>query len=385
MLLKRLAEQRPDDEFIIIGRNDGTPPTECGLPSNVVNPWTEWRGEMRGMMAKDEHNVTAVVNQLDLLTLATWVDLDAIIVWAGQHGTSNSPIPMIGGQGYTNPQLSFVNYGSYILRGISVWRDQDPHGRQEIWLCPDPRNYLKARDLKWPPPPILGQFNWKKQEKHYRYGDDTQPEFFGCEWAEPGVWLAQHEYIYSGLEIMGVPRSVPFNDQWEGRGRFGSVMNETRTGIKRSRLEVMQQWIIPMEPDFIHGTWSDGSKKKLGRDIEPVPWHLVSQKLHSVHCTMTAPAVGTGWVTAKPWESFAAGVVCFFHPQYDTQDLVLNRPGFEHLHDWLRVSNVTQLRKRVDAVHSSRETFEWLVREQRRLFDTAHEEALCMHMINERL
>ncbi len=384
MLLNRLARQRPEDEFILIGRNSGDDPQSVGLPDNVVNPWTEWRADISA--ASSAKTVFDTVMRLDEITMPTWLSLDAIIVWAGQHGTSNSPIPMVDNTSVTNPQLSFVNYGSYIVRGISAWRDPDPHARREIWLCPDPRNYLKARDLKWPPPPVIAQFNWSKFEKHYRYGDPTDPAFFGCTWDGADVWKAKHEYTYDCLEVVGVPTGRErFNDVWEGRGRFGSIVNETRVGIKRSRLEVMRDWIIPNSPDFVHGTWSDGSQRKLGRIIQPLPWHEVPTFLHRIKATLAAPAVGTGWATAKPWETFASGTVCFFHPQYDTQDNVLGRPGFEHLKQWLRVDSPAQLGRRLDVLQQDRDTWLWLVNEQRRLFDQAVEEQQCLNMIQQRL
>lgn len=385
ILLNKLARRLPDHEFVVIGRNSGEEPSSVGLPSNITNPWTEWREEASAKMREADGDVTKIVHALDVITMSTWVDLDAVIVWAGQHGTSNSPLPVVGGGQLTNPQISFVNYGSYVVRGISVWRDQDPHGRQEMWLCPDPRNYLKCRDLKWPPPPIIGQFKWSKQEKHYRYDDPTDPGFFGCTWDEHNVWKATHTYGYDALELCGIPTTIEFSDEWEGRGRFGSIMNETRTGIKRSRLEVMKDWILPLQPDWVAGNWSPASQRKLGVIIEPIPWHTVFQTWQMTHATLAAPAVGTGWTTTKPWECFAAGTVCFFHPYYDTQDNVLGTPGFEALKQWLRVDSPETLRKRVDAVHSSRETFEWIVREQRRLFDQRMAELQCINEIERRL
>jgi hypothetical protein len=384
ILLNKLARATPEHEFVIIGRNSGDDPQSIGLPTNVTNPWTQWREG--GVQTTNGSDVLEVIAMLDELTMPTWQGLDAVIVWAGQHGTSNSPIPVVGGGEVTNPQISFVNYASYIVRGISAWRDQDPHGRREIWLCPDPRNYLKARDLKWPPPPVLGQSTYKKKEKHYRYGDPTEPGFFfGASWAEPDVWLAEHQYLYSGLELVGIPSTVPFNDVWEGRQRFGIIINETRGGMKWNRLDIMKQWVLPLSPDWVHGKWTPPSANKLGIIITPVAWTEVEQKMQTVRSTFTTPASGSNWATAKPWEAFAAGTVCFFHPRYDEQDNILNRPGFEVLHDWLRVGNPDELRSKVDAVNQDQATWLWLVHEQRRLFDQAAAEQQCLTMIKERL
>lgn len=380
ILLNKLARQMPDHEFVIIGRNDGSVPQEVGLPDNVTNPWTEWRPEAAAGTKAAKGDIVKVIQMLDEITLASWVDLDAVIVWAGQHGTSNSPIPVVGGGSYTNPQISFVNYASYIVRGISVWRDQAPHERKEVWLCPDPRNYLKCRDLKWPPAEILCQHTWSKDEKHYRYSDPTDPSFFGASWDEPDVWKAHHEYVYSGLELVGIPSSTPLYDL-EGRKRFGILINENRATVTIKRVDVMKDWVMPLGPDWIAGKWSEPGQRKLGVQIRPIPWHTVFPTLATVKSTFTTPASGSAWATTKPWEAFAVGTVCFFHPRYDTQNHILGRDGFEDLKSWLRVDTPEALRKRVDAVDSSPETYAWLVGEQRRLFNTAMAEQQCVNTI----
>jgi hypothetical protein len=385
VLLNKLARRMPEHEFVIIGRNSGEVPQDVGLPSNVTNPWTTWRPEVSAKMKEIGTDPVKTVQLLDEYTLAEWASLDAVIVWMGQHGTSNSPIPVVGGTELTNPQISFVNYASYVVRGISVWRDADPHNRQEIWLCPDPRNYLKCRDLKWPPPPIMCQFDWSKKEKHYRYGDPTDPGFFNATWAEDNVWQATHTYEYQELENVGIPTSTGIERGFADRTRFGVLINEARTGVKNSRVDVARQWIMPASPDWMAGKWSQPSIKKLGFTVAPIPWHTVFSTLGTVKSSFTTPSSGSGWATTKPWECFAVGTICFFHPGYDTQDHILGRPGFEELRRWLRVDTPESLKKRVDAVNSSEETWSWLAAEQRRLYDAAMLEQRCITEIMRRI
>jgi hypothetical protein len=59
------------------------------------------------------------------------------------------------------------------------------------------------------------------------------------------------------------------------------------------------------------------------------------------------PGSGAGWATAKPWECFGAGVICFFHPGYDTQNHIL---GDSQLRDWLWVSSPEDMQLRIDAL-----------------------------------
>ena len=46
-LLRRLAWKYPQHEFILLGRNSGERPMDLGYPSNVTNPWTVWREQLR--------------------------------------------------------------------------------------------------------------------------------------------------------------------------------------------------------------------------------------------------------------------------------------------------------------------------------------------------
>ena len=36
-----LSRARPDDQFVLVGRNSGVSPQMVGYPDNVVNPWAD--------------------------------------------------------------------------------------------------------------------------------------------------------------------------------------------------------------------------------------------------------------------------------------------------------------------------------------------------------
>lgn len=389
VLLNKLARAHPEHTFWVLGRNQGDVPQDIGFPDNVRNPWAEWRPVLRegmkGMKSPlSREEKMRLIEVYDALTYPTFVEMDHHIVWTGQHGTSNQPIPMVGGEKITNPQDAFVNYASYIIRGLNGWRDTlvDPASRAEFWLCPDPRNYLKCRDLKWPPEEIASQVDWHKNEKHYRWGDaETDPARFDCTWAEPGVWKAEHRYRYSGLELSGIPSSITCTYDWSDRKRFGMLVNENRAYVNLDRLTILKDWVLPLQPDFIHGKWSKKSLEELDLQITPVEWFDIFDQIRTVKSTFTTPASGSNWATTKPWEAFAVGTVCFFHPDYDTQDHILGRPGFEDLKSWLRIVAPQDLQARVDIVHEDRETYTWLAQEQRRLFDQAMDEAQIVNYL----
>lgn len=411
--VKVLAERNPQHEFWLIGRNTGEDPVDVGLPSNVINPWTRWIGQVRAarqaarlnkpnLTIEDHLGVQAI---FDSITLPTITSMHKIILWAGQHGTTNAPLPSVRRPGtLTKPHDWSAHYVAFLTRGVNRWRDPDPWNTEEIWLNSDPRNYLKLRDLKWPlRHPVLAQHTYRHNIKHARY-DDPGPDGAWAEWsaehdvglAEPGdinkIWFAAVDNVYSRLEINGLLPGTPFgdlvsfDDRWENRTHFGLFINETRKYVRAdvARLRVMQEWVLPLSPTWVHGTWSKESLAELGRDIKPAPWEDYFDRLHSVRCTFTTPASGTGWATAKPWEAFAAGTVCFFHPEYDTQNNILGDapPG---LLGWLRVNSPTELRQRVQHLQSYPEDWLWIVNAQRQHFEAATKDPLFLRLIEERL
>ena len=189
-LLASLAHRNPDDTFVIVStcRDD---PRACGFPSNVVNAWTPERLAWYKEQVQPYQQIMREVGKTDALMLDAirgiervidtlfepLVDkLDGVVVWAGQHGTANSVLPAVtdrsGTPGYTRPYDSFVFYGGGIFRLINDWRDLAPLDHEETWLIADARNYLKARDMKWPlMHPVLGQFNFTRDLHHERFGD----------------------------------------------------------------------------------------------------------------------------------------------------------------------------------------------------------------------
>lgn len=390
-LLLTLADRNPDVDWVVVSKNSGWAPPR----TNIINMWNEWGSQLK-MTGLD---TTERVKKYDDVTSDTFAAFDGIIMWIGQHGTSNSPIPMVKDRStFTTSQVSFVLYASYLIRGINHWRNQDPFKREEIWLNADVRNVIKARDLKWPRfQPILAQFNVNRDEWNERYEDPITPEEFGAPvgtTAVEGKWRHTDRYVASGLELVGIPPHVNASVPWEDRDRFGVMINETRNyGMKPhlTRKHAMENYIIPAEPSWVHGTWTAQSKEEMGMNIHPIPYKEIWSKMESVKSTFTTPGSGGGWATAKPWESFVTDTICFFHPAYDTQGHILptlaaaGDDEIGNLARWLRVTRPEDLRKRIDAVENDQATYEWLANAQCNLLVKAQEEQRCVHTIERRL
>lgn len=406
LLLKDLALRNPDCDFTILGRTPPVVPQSVGFPDNVFNPWVDLvpkfkaetsRRKLGGQLSMEQK--WDLVKMQDELTMHLFDDLDALIIWVGQHGTSNSPLPGIQG-GYkgwgdcTDPQQSFLRYAGFIIRGTNYWRRKDPINREEIYLMADGRNYNKFRDIKWPSKhPVIGQYNTQRNTKHERYLDDRTPAECGFDDIAkqdpmPHIWTATQDYKYSRLEICGaLPQHVGDHyrdDNFAERESFGIIINEARRDVIDSRLKAMKRYVMPLNPAWVRGVWSPKSEAELGISIKPLNWTDYWSTLGTVKSTFTTPSSGTGWATTKPWQAFAAGVVCFFHPNYDSQNNILGDAPKE-LREWLRVSEPGQLQKRVDLLQTDEDTWKWLVRAQRAHYDKAVSESRHLVEIEERI
>ena len=385
-MLLTLARRHPDVNWVVAGRHGGDP---GNLPANVIVPEVPTGTDVDG--------VNAVMHYI-------YANADGALLWLGQHGTSNVPTPQLKEfDTYTYPQDASLIYVGSTTDALNRVGPPEDGGYEPVWLCADPRNYLKARDVKWyPHEPILGQFDFERQQRHYRWGDPRTPA--ECHRPrsteiENGHWLSPHSYEYSGLELTGVPRWEDGDPgpAWEDRVRFGIVVNEARAYVTpaMARATIIRKWVTPLDPDFIHGKWTKDGAEHIGfPTIKPVHYLAMQETATRARSTFTTPTSGSEWATAKPWEMFALGVVCFFHPKYDTQGHILPNLAqlaaveddeLRYLAWWLRPRTPEELRERVDAVSTSRETYEFLAQAQRRVLKRARDEDRCYRTIERRL
>lgn len=394
LVLQTLARRNPQDEFVLVGLNSGWETAKDQYPPNVVNPWVDMP-DVRAALARANTSDEVFEAMSDGKLYPLFYGLDALIVWAGQSGTSNTAIPKVGSTwasgDLVTPLQSQIRQSAYATIGINIFRARDPLRYEEIWLNPDPRNVPKMRDLKWPQRrPILTQYNFTETRKFERYTDDRSPESCGfdlAQWEGDHLWVAGQEHQYSRLEICGVtPEHIGVQPYvgWDIRARFGLFINEARTYVTHARRPIVREWVLPLKPDFIHGKWADGHAEELGREITPAPWERYYPLLRSVKSTLTTPSSGSAWATTKPWQAFATRTVCFFHPRYDMQDNILrDLPPFTRR--YLRVESPEELAARVDAVNEDESLWERLTTDQLELYRRASEELTYAKLIEERI
>jgi len=453
-LLFRLAARNPDVDWVVVGHNDGgdfeqhnvsnawlgarecattLPPRTDGYYRTPFEPyWTGkpawWCSESSGF-------------EDDLVELIS--GLDGMVVHVGQHAPTQLRIPQAGNtwhETFTNPALdgnkvydSMQAYCRYLVRGLNALGDKTLGQAPVVWLVPDPRNYLKARDVKWPSgtDDLLAQYRFKRSQRHERYGDHRAPEALGFrnvrlerpnEVGEHELWSAQHNYRHADLELMILPDNwkqfgtVPF----AGRFPVGIATTSTKASVLgegRRRSKLVADYLLGAFPDApVYGKWDAAS-------LEDVPPGTVSEtrpdafhaQLESFRVTLSLPIVESGWSVAKAYQCWAANAVCFYVEQVDEQGWTLpsrrHAPGTKliarageggvthdlysvrddwtvddvNLAEWLRVETPAEFRGRAMHVVEHEPTWQWLVDAQRNLLRRRWNARLLERTIEERL
>src|SRR4051794_21328844 len=84
LLLMDLARRNPQHTFVIVSRNPGENPQQCGFPDNVENPWENLQDAWR-QVARDVTDATDVVKRMHEITGPIISACHHHIAWAGQH------------------------------------------------------------------------------------------------------------------------------------------------------------------------------------------------------------------------------------------------------------------------------------------------------------
>lgn len=267
---------------------------------------------------------------------------DAWVIWLGEHNGPCWPYPKQDETGLVRP------YGSRLNLVEPVRRLIEGLGVRPIWLCPDPRNLLRCNNLRAdltstrPGRPIVAQYDLVETFAR-RVADDHRS--------------SELAYAYGGLELLAVDHlKTDERDEMNApseRAQFGALVNE---GMKDdrplARRNLVRPWLTDLGGELV-GHWRAETTSAIGiaqpASVEVADVPATNRRWAS---TITLPASCTGWATAKPWEAFAAGTVCFAHPAYDDQDHVYGTLP-EPVRRFLRPATPARLIERVRAVHAN--------------------------------
>jgi hypothetical protein len=363
-LLYRLARRNPDVEFVVVGHNDAD--GKFALP-NVTDAWansrlraasspplpghywmpfdTTWTGKPGywcSEVSSFEDELVELISRLD-----------GMIVHVNQHAPTQLAIPNSNRtwhETFTDPDVhanrtydSVKCYCRYVVRGLNALGDRTDGHAPVVWICPDPRNYLKARDVKWPNglDDTLAQYTYERWQRHERYLDRRDPAELGvADWVRTArngeLWEARHRYRHADLELMMLP------DDWatwnragfDDRSPAGVATTSTKASVlgnKTRRSQQVRDYLLAAYPDAeVYGKWDAASLDDVPpntvRETTPADF---DQLLNRWRVTVSLPIVESGWSVAKPYQCFAAGVLCFYVEQVDDQGWTL--PSRRHV------------------------------------------------------
>jgi len=354
--LHRLLAARPHDAWTIIGKTRSDP-RAAGFAVPLAAPW--WDGTLAAAHTAGR--------DAEMAAMAPWAErLDALVIWLGQIGGAATPLPKLDGSGPIIPLQMDERYAAYVTALVNTWRAAHPD-RDAIWLCGDTRNRFALHDFRAPPSrPILAQYDETRKGVFWQGGDVFN--------------RADYRYTYGAVELTGVTDPMTWvhgNTAFKDRAAFGLIANENKRAAQNGRAALIREWVGPDDVDGIelYGAWTDAGLAEMGRtapvrriaQADVLPFSALWK------ATMTFPASGSGWATSKPWEMFAVGTVCFFHPGYDDQGHVIplhHRDAQTQdewlLATWLRVPTVEVFWERLAYIITNQDAWETLVAAQRR-------------------
>lgn len=364
-LLGRLSARNPNVEWVLVGRNDAGPMFNG---TNIDNPWQYYdsasdREERRanicthGHADKTPRTTSCVPSTFDHEIINTIAGLDGMVVHVGQHAPLHMHIPMADKTwaqyqrdwttGAARPYDWAMIYGMYLMHGLRKLGDRTDGTAPVTWIVSDPRNKLKARDVKWPTgcDDILAQYDFSSSRpvKHERFLDDRSPgrfpHFTGVASGRGGeLWTMTHKYRHAGLELMMLGNDWAtalggpgFHDRAPVGIATTSAAAPSSKELRRS--QIVAEWLLRSFPDAeVHGKWDKKSLEDVpdGTVQQHPPSHFYTA-MESWRTTLALPIAASGWTTAKVYQAFATNTVCFIAGRLDDQGYVLPslrpRPG----------------------------------------------------------
>jgi hypothetical protein len=336
------------------------------------------------------------------------------------------------------------SYCRYLVRGLNALGDKtiDRGLAPVVWLVPDPRNYLKARDVKWHSGTwdILSQYRFTRNQRHERFLDPRRPAELATTYGldlpveqdlvdedrDGELWVARHRYRHCDLELMILP------DDWhqlgyrgfDERSPAGVATTSTKASVlgeNRRRSRLVNDYLLAAFPDAeVYGKWDAASLADVPdntvRETTPAEFYDL---LNRWRVTLSLPIVESGWSVAKSYQCWAAGVVCFMVEQVDDQGWTLPTRRARHqptvgdqtelkqvgevagtpyysvrddwtkddvtLASWLRVETPAEFAQRARFVGEDPAVWTWLARRQRDLLTRRWDAKLLERTIEERL
>lgn len=310
-ILSALANNNPNDTFYIAGKSDWG---KLDLYSqmmmfpygNVINVYDEIPVKtMQTRKCYEDPYIQSLNNYF------SDKHIDAIVLMVGQVGGVSVP-----GKTWqirdTSLIASCIDMTANYTSPLTVWLNENRLSNRKnipiIEIINDPRYTLaQPRDIIFTPEVSLSQYNYSyinKTIKNYEEQLPTIPNTVNV--------------TYNGMEkAFLVGRKFPDNLHNEREHRFTIVLNEG----KPSRYNELKKWVLDnnvLDDTFVYGKWDEKYTENDLRFKGSLKLEDVQSVMSNTKYTFIIP-IKEGWVTSKYIEMIYAGVIPFFHPDYDTQ------------------------------------------------------------------
>ena len=342
-LIRAFARNNPNDNIIIIGKND--------LDKNDIPEKNIYSIKTLYEKKFDKYDYKNYTISYKVLKDTK---IDGVFVFSGPAGSTNIPnLSYIrkdfekGIKKFTNPLTQYIKYVAdifYFLNNTNVpW----------VYILNDPRYKQVGRDLINMPKTCLSQYN-----ETYNY--NTLDNFENQNSIKHPI-----KCIYAGVEKMFLSHFKDFNDKGiEKDIKFLIVLNEGKNGVK-SRYGELKKFVLDYFDDVsIYGDWKKETIKDDKRFKGAIPFIELQKLIPRVKYSFIIP-ITKGWVTMKFWEMVVNGIIPFMHPEYDTQNN-LNAPEF------LRIKNGKELKEKIDYLENNPNEYNKLLNQLRNMI--AHDD-----------
>jgi len=336
--LVALATRYPEHTFYIIGMSDFSkiPQSERArmFPNgNVIDAWAGYTPTA----AKTYHPTgSAILTEHHTHYILQWyadsgVRMDSGVMMVGQVSPVTIPgvIQKIDEKGLATT----LEMSKRFSAPITLWLNE--HQVPYVEVVNDPRYTIaQARDIIHGPTTTLTQYDYEYTRRPIKsYEDQTRVEV-----TQVARYAAMETLFCVGRRL---PRLVDIAD--DRHVDFTVVLNEGRP----SRYPQLRQWVLDnFKTVDVYGKWVDPATDGDTRFVGSLHIDELQNRLRSTKCTFIIP-IAKGWVTSKYIEMIHAGVIPFFHPQYDTQRHI-------DVPDYLRPTTIQELVERVGEVSRSR-------------------------------
>lgn len=330
LLLTKMARLNPDDEFIIITKNDIDRHREAmNLPSNLKSVY-------EGASVKESKDINYVYDKLKD------VKVDGCFLISGPTANVNIPNKSFkrldlkkGEKNFAKSLETFVNYVApvhiFLNETMIPW----------VMIANDIRYMTLGNDLMNFPKRILTQAN---QTIGYKMFDS---------WETQNFIYDQIDAEYAHMDkICLIDKEI---EQVEKTKKFMIVLNEGKNGIK-SRYKPLKDYVLDYVKDVeIYGEWNPETIGDDPRFKGSIDFPVLQEMIKEVKYTFVVPAI-PNWVTSKWAEMVAARVIPFLHPEYD---VARHAP----LPDFVRIKSPQDLYQKIEYLENNPEEYERILQE----------------------